>query len=185
MLHAARKVDAHGAVGQAGARGDFGAAHAFDEPEDERLAIGFGERADGFESGAGFGGGVGSFRSGELRGRCGIFGRRICVERNIRFCVAVKIGGAIAGDGGEPAGKIVGIAEGSEFRECLEEDVLHEVFDVTGRDAAEENAVNHAGVTRIEMAVGGAIAILRGADKRSVGSAGIERGIHGWKPGVR
>lgn len=34
LLHAAMKIDADGAVGEAGASGDFGAGHAFNEAED-------------------------------------------------------------------------------------------------------------------------------------------------------
>ena len=55
QLHAAMKIDAHGAVGEAGARGDFRPGHALDEAENERFAISVGERAYGFEDGFGFG----------------------------------------------------------------------------------------------------------------------------------
>ena len=91
----------------------------------------------------------------------------------------MKIGGTIAGDGGEPAREVVGIPEGREFRERLEEDVLNEVFDVVGWDAREEDAVDHAGITRVEDAVSGTIAVLRSANEGDVRGSRIGRGIHG------
>jgi hypothetical protein len=36
------KVDANGAVGEAGAGGDFGTGHAFDEAKNEGLAVSVG-----------------------------------------------------------------------------------------------------------------------------------------------
>jgi len=52
------KSDSNRAVGKAGAGGDFGAGHAFDEAEDEGFAVGVGEGADGVEDCVGFGAGV-------------------------------------------------------------------------------------------------------------------------------
>ena len=160
-----------------GARGDFGAGHAFDETEDQRLAVSFGEGADGLERGPGFG--VRRLRRDEFAGGSGLFGGSFGVERKVRFGVAMKIRGAVAGDGGEPAGEVGGIAEGGEFRKCPEEDVLDEVFNVMRRDASEQDTVNHAGVTGVEVAVGGAVSFLRGAHEGGVGSRGIEWWIHG------
>ena len=91
----------------------------------------------------------------------------------------MKIGGAIAGDGREPAGEIVGIAQGGELGEGLEEDVLNKVFDLVGWNAGEQDTVDHAGVPRIEDAVGGAVAVLRGANQCGIRTRGIEREIHG------
>src|SRR5262249_61327560 len=45
-LHATMQVDAHGAGREPRALGDLGAAHALDEPHEERLAVGVGQRAD-------------------------------------------------------------------------------------------------------------------------------------------
>ena len=61
------KIDANGAVGKAGAGGDFRAGQAFDETKNERFAVGVGERADGVEDSVGFGGGV----RGMIRGGSG------------------------------------------------------------------------------------------------------------------
>jgi hypothetical protein len=91
----------------------------------------------------------------------------------------MKVGSTIASDGGEPAGEVAGIAEGGELREGLQEDVLNEVFDVLGWDAREEDAVDHAGITRVEDTVGGAIAVLRGANEGDVSGRRIEPRIHG------
>ncbi len=49
------KIDANGAVSEAGACGDFGTGHALDEAKDQRFAIAFGEGENGVESGVGFG----------------------------------------------------------------------------------------------------------------------------------
>ena len=43
LLHAAMKIDADRTVREAGARGNFRTGHALNEPEDERLAVGFGQ----------------------------------------------------------------------------------------------------------------------------------------------
>ena len=158
------KIDAYRAVREAGARGDFGAGHAFDEAKDERFAIGFGKQANGLEDGVSFGGGV---RSAAVRGRGVVafeFGRGgFFVERKIIFGAAMKIGGAVAGNGGEPAGKLGSFAERREPREGLEKDVLDEIFGVGRRHAREQNAVDHARVAGVEEAEGGAVAALRGA----------------------
>jgi hypothetical protein len=58
QLHPARKIDAHGTMGEPSACGDFGSGHALDETKDKGLAIGVGEGADGSENGLGFSGGV-------------------------------------------------------------------------------------------------------------------------------
>jgi len=178
-LQAAGKIDAHGTVRESSARGDFGAGHAFDETQDEWLAVGVGEGADGVESGAGLGGGVRVLGRDEFCSRGGLFSVGIFVDRHLGLGVAMKIGGTIAGDGGEPAREVVGIAEGREFRERLEEDVLNEVFDLVGWDAREQDAVDHASVARVEDAIRGAVAMLGSADEAYVGSRRIDLGIHG------
>jgi hypothetical protein len=184
LLHAAIKIDAHGAVGKARAGGDFGAGHAFDEAKDERFAVGVWERADGFEDGVGFGAGVG----GMIRGRgerFGLRGGRSFVEFFVGFDAAVKIRGAIARDGGEPSGKAGDFAKGSETWQGLEEDVLDEIVNIGEGNASEENAVNHAGVASVEKAEGGAVAALGGANEGVVGaSARFMRRIHGRRIGV-
>ena len=94
--------------------------------------------------------------------------------------MTMEVGGTIAGNGRNPTGKVVGIAQGGKLGEGLEKDVLYEVFDVMGRDTSEENAVDHAGVPGIEKAVGGAVAALGGTDQGRVRRGGrIEPGIHG------
>jgi len=95
----------------------------------------------------------------------------------VRFATAMKIDGAIAGDGGEPAGELGDFAERGQARESLEEDVLEKVVDVGVRDAGEKNAVDHTGVARVEESEGGTIALLGGADEGVVGS--IRRRVHG------
>ncbi len=66
------KIDANGAVGEAGASGDFGAGHSFDEAKNEGFAVGVGERTNGVEDGVGFGAGV----RGVTGGRGDLFGLR-------------------------------------------------------------------------------------------------------------
>ena len=178
LLHAAMKIDADGAVREAGASGDFGASHALDEAEDERLAIGFRKREDGVERGASLGAGVGSatVRRGWLvwfRG-VGLF-----VECNVRLGAAVEVSGAVAGDGGEPASEVRRVAQGIEARKGLEENVLDQVVDVGMRHTGEKNTVDHASVAGVELAKGGAIAVLGGADEGVVGAGGIRRRAHG------
>jgi hypothetical protein len=166
------KIDAHGPMGEAGALGDFWASHAFDEAKDESFAIGFRERKDGIESGVGFGTRV---RSGVARRRGGdffadgFFGKFV-----VRFAAAVKVGGAVASNGREPAGKFGNLAKSVEARKGLEKNVLDEVVHVGVSNAGEENAVDHAGVAGIEKAEGGTVALLGGAHE------GVVRaGVHG------
>lgn len=169
LLHAAMKIDADRAVGQPGACGDFGAGHAFDETQEEGLTVGVGERADRREHVVGFGSGVRCMRGGGI-GRGGIG-----VEGRLLFGAAVKVNGAMACNGGEPSGKFCGFAKGRKAGEGVEENVVDEVFGIGGRDAGEKDAVNHASVTRVEKAEGGAIAGLRGTNEgvvRRVGGSG-------------
>jgi len=169
-LHAAMKIDAHGAVGEAGTRGDLRAGHALDEAQDERFAIGFRERADGVEDGVRLGGGV--RRAATPGCRCdGFDGSGFFVKRDVVFRVAMKIGGAVAGDGGEPAGEFGRFAEGGEAREGLQEDVLDEVFGVVRRHARQQDAMDHAGVAGVKEAESVAVAVLRGANQ------GVIRGL--------
>jgi hypothetical protein len=97
----------------------------------------------------------------------------------------MKIGGAISRDGSEPAWKILGIAQGGELGESLEKDVLNEVFHLVRSDAREQDTVNHAGIAGVEVAVGGAVAFLCGANQGSVRGSGIRQRTHGWKPCAR
>ena len=178
MLHAATKIDAHGAVSETGAGGDFRAAHALDEAKDKRFAVGVGERADGIERCVGFGAGMRRMTSG----RSELFGLRgggFFVEFVARFDAAVKIGGAVAGDGGEPTGEAGEFAESCEARQGLEKNVLHKIVYVGEGNSGEENPVNHTGVAGIEKSEGGAVAVLGGANKVVVGAAGFVGSVHG------
>src|SRR5208283_2868518 len=105
------KIDAHGAVREASAGGDFRAGHALDQSKNKSFAIAFGEREDGVESGAGFGGGV---RRGWLgrRRRIVFYSTGFFDEFVERFAAAVEVGSAVAGDGGEPTGEFGYFAEG-------------------------------------------------------------------------
>ncbi len=177
------KIDANGAVGEAGASGDFGAGHAFDEAKNEGLAVGVGERADGVEHRMGFGPGV----RGVTSGRGDLFGLRgggCFVEFFVGFDAAVKIGGAIASDGGEPSGETRDFAESAEAGQGLKEDVLHEVGDIGEGNAGKQKAVDHSGVTGVQEAEGGAISALSGANEGVVGAAGFVKRIHGWGTGA-
>lgn len=174
LLHAAVKVDAHGAVGKAGAFGDFGAAHAFDKAQDQGFAIGFGKREDGVESGVGFGGGVRGGTGWQVVFFVeGFFGKFM-----VRFAAAVKVGGAIAGDRSEPAGEFGDFAKRGEARKGLKENILDEVVDIGVGNPGKKDAVDHAGITGIEKAEGGAVALLRGADEGLV-----RAGVHGEPAG--
>jgi hypothetical protein len=97
LPHAAVEINANGPVRESGARGNFGAGHALDEAKDERFAIGVWQRAYGFENLVSF---------GLLAVSCGIsaplFAVKFLIEFACRARLAVKIGGAIAGDGSEP-----------------------------------------------------------------------------------
>jgi hypothetical protein len=95
----------------------------------------------------------------------------------------MKIDGAIACDRGQPAGKTRNVTQHMKAAHGLEEYVLDEVVDVGERDARKENAVNHAGVTRVEKAEGGAVAGLGGANEGVVG-AGIGWDGHGERTGT-
>ena len=177
------KSDANGAMGKAGAGGDFGAGHAFDEAEDEGFAVGVGERADRFENGVGFGAGMRRV----IRGRSGsarLRGGRFFVEFVGGFCAAMKIRGAIAGDGSEPAGEAGDFAKSSEARQGLEKDVLHKIVDVGEGNSGEEDPVDHAGVAGVQKTEGGAITMLSGANERVIGSASFLDSVHGRGSGT-
>jgi hypothetical protein len=174
LLHATVKIDADGAMGKAGARGDFGAGHTFDETQDERFAIRIRQRTDGFEDLMGL---------GWIDASCGVIWLLTYVGLFVE-CIggvrlAMKIDGAITGDGGEPSTKAGDVAKGMEAREGLEEDILNEVIDRRVRNSGEENAVDHAGVTGIKHTEGGAIAALRGLDEGDISAAGVGGGVHG------
>ena len=171
------KIDTHGAVGEAGARGDFWATQALDEAKNERIAVGVGKGVDGLEDGVGFGGGVGG-SGGSGRRMLGVLEGGNFAEFIDGFAAAVKVGGAVASDGGEPAGEFGNFAKREETREGLEEDVLDEIVDVRIGNAGEENAMNHAGVAGVELAKGGAIALLGGADEGVIRS-GFRGRVHG------
>ena len=170
------KIDADGTVSESGAGGDFWAGHTLDEAEDQGFAIGLGESEEGVERGVSFGGGM---RWGRICGRerAGVCADGFFDKFVVRFAAAMKIGGAIAGDGGEPTGELGNFAKGRQARESLEEDVLEEVVDVGVRDAGEKDAVDHASIARVEETEGRAIALLGGADDGVVG--GIRRRVHG------
>jgi hypothetical protein len=177
------EIDANGTVSEAGARGDFRAGHAFDEAEDERLAVGFGERANGVEDGVGFGAGVGSGVGGGRR-LLVLRGREFFVEFVVGFDAAVKVCGAVARDGGKPAGEFGGFAKRTESRQGLEENVLDEVVHIGMGDAREKNAVDHADVAGVEKAEGGAVTLLGGADQGVVGAGVIWESAHGRETGA-
>jgi hypothetical protein len=136
------------------------------------------------EDSVGFGAGVGGVTSG----RSGLLGLRGCgffVEFVIGFGAAVKIGGAVASDGGEPSGEAGDFAKCAEAGEGLEEDVVDEIVDVGEGNASEENAVNHARVASVKKSEGGAITLLGGANEIVVGAAaGFVRRIHGRRTGA-
>lgn len=96
-----------------------------------------------------------------------------------RLRMAVKIRGAVAGNGGEPASEAGDITERIEAGKGLEKNILDEVFDGGVGNFGEENAVDHAGITGIEKTEGGAIAVLRGLDERDIGGGRLGGGIHG------
>lgn len=178
------KIDANGAVGEANAHGDFRAGQALDEAKNERLAISFREGTDGIEDGVGFGAGVRRGTEGGGRLLFVLGGSGIFVELVVGFGTTMKIGGAIARDGGEPTGEFGGFTEGTEARQGLEKDVLDEIVDVGIRHAGEKDAVDHARVTGVKKTEGGAVALLRGADERVVGAAVFRRGDHGCETGM-
>jgi hypothetical protein len=177
------KIDANGTVSEACARGDFGAGHTLDEAKNERLTVGFREGTDCLEDSVGFGAGVGR---GTKRGRqlLGFGGVGFLVECVVRFNAAVKIRGAVAGNGGEPAWEFGYFAERVEARQGLEEDVLDQVIDVGIRHAGEQNTVDHAGVAIVEEAKGGAVTLPGSEDERVVGAAGFRRSVHGCETGM-
>jgi hypothetical protein len=183
LLHAAMKIDANRAVGKAGAGGDFGASHPFDEAKDQWFTVGVREGADGVEDRVRFGAGVGGMIRG-WSGGVGLRGVRLFVEFFGGFCATMKIRGAIAGDGGEPSGEARDFAESGEARQSQEKDVLHEIVCVGEGNSGEENPVNHAGVAGVQKAERGAVTLLRGAYEGVVGTGGIVDGGHGRGTGA-
>jgi len=177
------KIDANGAVGEAGASGDFGAGHSFDEAKNEGFAVGVGERTNGVEDGVGFGAGV----RGVTGGRGDLFGLRggvFFVEFVVGFDAAMKIRGVIASDGGEPSWEARDFAQSVEAGQGLKEDILHEVVDIAEGNPGEQKAVDHPGVTGVQEAECCAIAALSGANEDVVGAAGFVLKIHGRRTGA-
>ena len=123
-----------------------------------------------------------------IRGRSerfGLCGGGFFVEFFVGFEAAVKIGGAIARDGGEPPGEAGDFAERVEARQSLKEDVLDEIVDVGEGNASEKNSVNHAGIAGVKETEGGAVAAPGSADEGVVGAAaGFMRRIHGRRTGA-
>ena len=106
------------------------------------------------------------------------------VEFFVGFGAAVKICGAIAGDGSEPPGETGDFAEHTEPRQGLEEDVLHEIVNIGEGNAGKQNAVDHAGVTSVKETKCGAVASLGGANEGVVGAASLVWKTHGRRTGA-
>jgi hypothetical protein len=100
------------------------------------------------------------------------------------FAAAVKIRGAIAGNGSEPAREFGDFAKRGEAREGLEENVLDEVVDIGVGDAGKKDAVDHAGVAGVEEAEGRAVALLGGADQGVVGDGMLAGCVHCGETGA-
>jgi len=177
------KIDANGAVGKPGARGDFGAGHALDEAKNERLAVGFGEATERIKDGMGFSVRVSRGTEGGSR-LLGFLGRGFLVECFVRLDATMEVGGAVARNGREPTGKLGDFAKGDEPRQSLKKDVLNEVVNVGMRHAGEENAVDHAGIAGVEETEGVAVTVLGGADERVVRAAGFRGWVHGREAGA-
>jgi len=109
---------------------------------------------------------------------------RFFVEFFGGFRAAMKICGAVAGDGSEPAGETGDFAESGEARQGLEKDVLHEIGYVREGNSGEKNPVNQAGVTGVKKAERGTVTQLRGAYEGVVGAGGIVDGGHGRGTGA-
>ena len=132
----------------------------------------------------GFGAGLRGVTRGRSRG-FSLHGGRFFVEFVVGFDAAVKIGGTIAGDRGEPSWEARDFAEGAHARQGLQEDVVDQIVDVWEGHAGEENAVNHSGVAGVEEAECCPVASLGGAHERVVGAtAGFLRRIHGRRTGA-
>jgi hypothetical protein len=106
------------------------------------------------------------------------------VEFFVRVRLAMKVCGAIAGDGGEPTGKFGDFAQCVETRQGVEEDVLDQVVNIGVGDAGEKDAVDHARVAGVKEAKGGAVAALGGTDKSIVGAAVFRGRDHGCETGA-
>ena len=130
LLHATMEIDADGTVREAGASRNFGASHAFDEAKDERFAIRIGQGTDGLEDLVGFG----LSRAGRGMGTF-LVAVGLLVKFFGRLRMAMKIVGAIAGDGCQPASESRHVAERVEAGKGLQENVLDEIFDGRMRDS--------------------------------------------------
>jgi hypothetical protein len=158
------KINANGAMGEAGAGGDLGARHAFHEAKDERLAVSVGERPDGVKHCMRFGAGM----RGMTRGRSDKFrlrGYGFFIELIVGLGASVKVGRPVARDGGEPSGKMGNFAQTREAGQRLEEYVLHEIVDIGERNAGQKNAVNHPRVAGVKQTERGPVATLGGTNE--------------------
>ena len=149
------KIDANGALGEAGACGDFRSGHAFDQTENQGFAISLRQPANGVESGVGFVVFAGARQAG--RGLVRDF------VKSLR--VAMKIVGAIARDCEQPTRKGGGLTKRGQVAERQQKNILDEIIGVGRCDARKQDTVNHARVALVKLAEGRAVALAGGDDE--------------------
>ena len=127
----------------------------FDEPEDQGLAIGEGQRLNGREGGERFGPGTGVFR--------GRIARHLLGGRP-----PVEIDGAVAGDRREPRAERAGRAQRGQALERREEHLLHEVVHFAERHPGEQDPVDHRPEPLVEPPERFAVSGLRSQHQRAL-----------------
>jgi hypothetical protein len=163
QLHAAAQIDAHGPMSQSRAFRDFRAGHSFNESKDQRFAVGLGQGAQHRQN-------RGRLLLGGMVGRPCLYLVFLHWFREfiLRYGFPVVIVRAVSSYGSEPGAKTRVISQSVKLPQSGEKDFLDEVINLTGRDAREQDTVNHPGITFVEAAKGSAVPVAGRADEGAI-----------------
>ena len=146
------QVHADRSFRESGTVGDFGAGHAFDEPHQQRLAIGVRQLSDRVENGQ---------RVGFDR----LAARQFVRQLDLFVRSAEVIDRAVSGDRREPSPERRRLTQPLEPRERRQKHILNEIVDVAPWHAAEQDGVHHPEVARVQLAERLAVARGGGANR--------------------
>ena len=151
------EIDAHRIRGQPAEVGDLSAAEAFDEAQNQRFPIGFGQFANGGDGFARLHRHVRSLPS-DVRVR----------QFDLETLPAEMIGRAVPRQRGDPAAKRRRLAKAANHRPRLQEHFLSQIGCDIGRDARNQDGVDEAAKSQVQRPERLSIATLRGEDDGNV-----------------
>jgi hypothetical protein len=134
--------------------GNLVAAHAFDKPNEQCVAVRLGQAADNLED---------RERLGLDRIAAGEIGRQLDLLAHL----AHVVGCAVARDGGDPAAEGRRVAQLADAPEDDEEHFLDQVVDVAPRNATEQDGVDQARIIGVQAGERVLIAGRDGANRRA------------------